>query len=547
MLFDQLHFIRPLWLLALVPSAGILLVFLRHKDAKRAWQGIVADHLLDHMVSQQSGQRGIRPHVLLGVVLTLICLALAGPTWQREPAPFADDTAALVIAVEVTPTMLAQDVQPSRLERAALKIHDLLALRRGSVTALVAYAGSAHLVLPLTQDGELITEFAAQLDPSIMPAEGDAADRAVELAQAQLTASGRSGSVLLVTDGMSPQALARLEKNQAMGGPRVHVYGIAAGEEAVTPLGSPPAPPLDRDHLKRIASAGRGTLVLVTPDGTDVERLARVVATQFSVATNPEGGDRWRDFGYWLVPVLALLCLCWFRPGWTVHWHTAAVILLLVLGSAGDVRAAGAAVGPVPEEGSTKTRFWFVTSDQKAQRLFDKQEFAAAAAYFMTPQRRGLAWYRAGEFTRAAAEFGRTGTAEGAFNRANALVMLGKYEEAIKGYEQALRGRPDWAAAAANLALAQMRLARLAPPEDAVSQKAVGEDDEPDEIVFDDRAKKQENANTETIAGAGEELSDAALRALWLRRVETDPADFLRRKFAFQYHRSQEEGEAADK
>ena len=103
-------------------------------------------------------------------LIVLICLALAGPTWQREPAPFADDTAALVIVVEVTPTMLAQDVQPSRLERAALKIHDLLALRRGSVTALVAYAGSAHLVLPLTQDGDLITEFAAQLDPSIMPA-----------------------------------------------------------------------------------------------------------------------------------------------------------------------------------------------------------------------------------------------------------------------------------------------------------------------------------------------------------------------------------------
>jgi Ca-activated chloride channel family protein len=256
--------------------------------------------------------------VLLGVVLVLATVAIAGPAWVREPAPFADDSAALVIAVEVTPTMLAQDVQPSRLERAAQKIRDLLARRKGAATALVAYAGSAHLVMPLTEDGDLIADFAAELSPEIMPAEGDAADEAVELASQQLTASGRAGSVLLVTDGLTPGAAVRIGKQRQGGATRVHVFGVGAGADAVVPPGSPPAPPLDRRALAAAADAGDGDLVLVTPDGSDADRLAGIVETEFTAADDPEGGDRWRDAGYWLLPLLVLLALLWFRPGWVV-------------------------------------------------------------------------------------------------------------------------------------------------------------------------------------------------------------------------------------
>ena len=190
-----------------------------------------------------------------------------------------------------------------------------------------------------------------------------------------------------------------------------------------------------------------------------------------------------------------------------------------------------------------ETQNWnlFSTPDQNAQRLFDQGEFHKAAELFTDPARQGVAWYRDGNFKKAAAAFGRSGTLEGLFNRGNALVMLGSYGEAIKSYELVLKERPGWKPAEANLELAKARLAKLQPPDDAESQKGLGEDDEPDEIVFDDRAKDRKDANTETIAGEGEEMSDAALRAMWLRRVETSPSDFLRHKFAYQ-HAMQERG-----
>jgi Ca-activated chloride channel family protein len=201
------------------------------------------------------------------------------------------------------------------------------------------------------------------------------------------------------------------------------------------------------------------------------------------------------------------------------------------------VLAAGAAYLAADREARTTL---FATPDQQAQRRFDAGDFAGAAELFTTPDRRGAALYRAGEFKRAAAEFGRTGTPEGALGRGNALLFTGDYGGAIRSYEAALRERPGWTAAAENLALARARLGRLAPPEDQVSQKGVGEDDEPDEIVFDDRAKNRADAETQTIAGEGEALSDEAMRALWLRRVETKPADFLRRKFAYQLRKAEE-------
>ena len=528
------HFIRPWWLLALIPIALVVIALVRQKDARRAWRGVVADHLLPYLLSESSAAtKGLRPHLLLASVLVIVTVALAGPAWDREPAPFADDDAALVIAVEVSRTMLAQDVQPSRLARATQKIRDLLERRKGSATALIAYSGSAHLVMPLTEDGDLIAQFAAELDPAIMPVEGDAADEAIALAQKQLTDSSRAGSILLISDGVSPDVVARIRQAQTTATPKLHILGVGAGAAAVVPPESPPAPPLDIDNLEDAADAGRGSLALISPGTQDVERLARTVETQITAAAATDGGQRWKDAGYWLVPLVALLALVWFRPGWTVQWNAAALAAGCIFLASPKARAGDSLLA---------------TQDQSAQRLFNAGEFTKAAEMFTKPMRQGVAWFKAGEFKRAAGAFGRTGTAEGLYNRGNALMMLGKYDAAIQSYQAALGRRPAWNEAKANLNLAKLRLARLMVPEDQQSQKAVGEEEEPDEIVFDDRAKERANANTEVIAGEGQELTDEALRAQWLRRVQTKPADYLRLKFLYQHKLAQmDEGEGGAK
>lgn len=533
-MFD-FHFIRPLWLLAIIPAVIITILHTFRRDSQRAWKGVIAEHLLNHVIYKEPTEsKKLKPHILLGIVMILSSVALAGPSWVKEPSPFADDTAALVIALEVTPTMLAQDIRPNRIDRAVQKIKDLLALRKGSKAALVAYAGSAHLVLPLTEDSDILTEFAAELDPAIMPAEGDAAHTAVELAQQQLLKSSLSGSILLVTDGVSEESLVKLETAKSKSSTRVHLFGIGAGPEAVVPLGSPPAPPISKKNLQKAADAGRGSLILITPDSRDVDELARVVETQFAAAVGPDGGARWKDYGYWLVPLVALCCLWWFRPGWTIPLAPVAIALVFICHPA-EFLAGDANSGPYRV---SKGRFWFQLPDQKAQRFFDDGDYEKAAHLFTSPARRGVAWFRASEFEKAAAAFGRIGGADGVFNRGNALVYLGQYEKAIQSYTLALEERPGWKEASENLEVARLRLAKLTPDKDELPPGGVGNTEPPDEIVFDNRAKDQEAANAETIAGAGEELSDEAMRALWLRRVESRPADFLRRKFAYQYQKA---------
>jgi Ca-activated chloride channel family protein len=300
----EFHFLRPWWLLALVPAVGLGWFLWAAEDAGRAWRSLVAPHLLPHLLTGREERRWLRPAALLLAGWVLAAVALAGPAWQREPAPFAEDTAALVIVMKVTPSMQSQDVQPTRLARAAEKVHDLLALRPGAKTALVAYAGTAHRVMPFTADAGIIDSFAGELAPDVMPVEGAAAGAALAAADELLKKSGQAGWVLWVADAATPAEQNALEKYRAEGRAPVSVLAVA---------GDGP----ELDSLHQAAAVLDAPFVRVAPDAADVEALSR--NTRFSTVPEQAGGERWRDAGYWLVPPLALLALCGFRRGWMVR------------------------------------------------------------------------------------------------------------------------------------------------------------------------------------------------------------------------------------
>ena len=318
-LVSPFHFLRPAWLLLLIPVLPLLWRLWKRQAAEHAWRRVIPAHLLPHLLLRGEARSALwQPLTTLSLLLLLGIVALAGPAWERQPSPFREDQAALVIAMKVTPSMLAQDVQPSRLERSVQKIGDLLALRAGGRTALVAYAGSAHLVMPLTRDAGIIETFAAELDPRIMPREGDAAAAAVALANERLAGSGLPGSILLIADSVSPDQLEGLRQQRTQGGASVQLLAMAAGPEVIPPPDSPPAAALDHAAVGEAASAAGGELVLPTVDDADVERLVRLVEHSLTQAEAQEG-DYWQDAGYYLVPVLALLALLGFRRGWVVR------------------------------------------------------------------------------------------------------------------------------------------------------------------------------------------------------------------------------------
>lgn len=310
------HFLRPNWLWLLLPMAFQLWSILRRQDPTRAWQRIIAPELLQYLVIKRDETRPLLQPAWLAAGLWLAgVIALAGPAWQKEPTPFTEDQSALFIVMKVTPEMLAQDVQPTRLERAAQKIGDLLERRPGSKSGLVAYAGTAHLAMPLTSDPEVIRYFAAELSPGVMPEPGDDPVSAVRLASRRLAASGLPGSVLLVADRIDPVSNTELARIHEQSGIDIHVYAMAAGPEVVPPAGSPPAAPLDAEAMRLSARAGGGALVSVTPDEADLDALGARLERSIASAPTQEG-ERWRDMGYFLLwPCMLVLALFWRRGG----------------------------------------------------------------------------------------------------------------------------------------------------------------------------------------------------------------------------------------
>jgi Ca-activated chloride channel family protein len=320
---ESFHFIRPgaWWLL--LPAALVLWSVLRRHDPVQTWRAVIEPDLLKHLVVRQDeGQGWLRPVLLLGLGWLLAIFTLAGPSWEREATPFAEDQAALFVVLKVTPSMQARDIQPSRLQRAAQKIGDLLAMRPGARSGLIAYAGSAHLVTPLTNDPAVISYFAAELSPDVMPVaaggpDGDALLAALELASRRLLASGLPGSIVLLADQGDPDAIGPLRELRRRYGFDIHVLAMAAGPETVPPPDSPPAPALDEESMQRLARAGGGSLVRLTADDADLRRLNR----QFerSMAAAPlQAGERWKDAGYYLTPLFALMMLIFFRRGGAV-------------------------------------------------------------------------------------------------------------------------------------------------------------------------------------------------------------------------------------
>jgi len=301
---DELHLLRPLWLWTLIPAFLIWFGLWRFQDRVAAWKKLIDPHLLEHLLVEGQRRRRLRPIHLTLILWFLCAIALAGPTWEREPSPFADDQAGLMVLLKASTTMNATDVQPSRLERSKHKLTDLLEQREGAATGLIAYSGSAHLVMPLTRDRRIVTAMAAEISPEIMPVDGDALIDAIEEAARVFDRAGVPGSVLVIADAVSPSEVDGL----AASPPGLPVQFLAV---------SPPNAPID-SGLQQAARAMNATVTQLTIDQSDVERIARTAQTEFRAAPMDEGGDKWKDAGYCLVPLIALVALAWSRKGWVV-------------------------------------------------------------------------------------------------------------------------------------------------------------------------------------------------------------------------------------
>ncbi len=304
---ENFVFLRPWWFVALIPAGLVLFTMHRRHDQIHAYRRIIAPHLLKHLIVGENRQNRLRPIIFLALLWWLTILALSGPSFRIEPSPFSEDTASVMIALKVTPSMEKKDIQPSRLTRSVQKISDFLAARPGARTGLVAFAGTAHLAMPLTHDPNIIPVFAGELFPEIMPEKGDDITEALKLSDHWLSKSGSSGAILLIVDDISPGQLSALQAYRETSNTDIHIYCVAAQPDA--------------DRLKKAVNALNASLTFVTPDDSDTRQLSSQISHRFSQVKEADEGSRRKDAGYFMVPIIALLSLLWFRPGWLVKWE----------------------------------------------------------------------------------------------------------------------------------------------------------------------------------------------------------------------------------
>jgi Ca-activated chloride channel family protein len=326
---ELLHFIRPLWLLAL-PVILLTWWLVRRRDAVQAQVAApIAPHLQAALTMNRDARAG--PRAVDGVALLMVfaAIAAAGPTWSKQASPWFEETAPLVVAVEVSDSMRANDWQPTRLDRARFKILDLVGARTGSRTALIAYAGSAHIVVPPSTDVDVLKPFLESLDPAIMPEPGSNAGAVLPLASDILGVNAAVGTVLFVNDGFGSDdvaALADFSADPASPALAALVVGTDEGGVALMPDGSPVMADtggrldtrVDASMLRRVSSEAGVSVVRAAAADSDIRSLMRAIDSNLRQADDPDA--QWQDAGWWLLWPALLLALPWFRRGWTMQW-----------------------------------------------------------------------------------------------------------------------------------------------------------------------------------------------------------------------------------
>ncbi|MCE9686821.1 VWA domain-containing protein [Shewanella sp. AS16] len=493
-----LHFIRPEWFLALLPLALLLLGLWRSHGQGSAWNRYIAPHLARVLVTEGSQAQQHRLWWLASSWFIAV-LALSGPAVTKQTLPVFATEQGRVVIMDMSLSMYATDLAPNRLTQAKFRATDLLRGLKEGETGLIAYAGDAFTISPLTRDNATLLNLLPTLTPDIMPVRGS--NLAAALSQAsQLLAQGGHlrGDIILLTDGLSQEQFS--QANKVLDGSQYRLAVLALGSAQGAPIRLPDGQLLrdnanevviaatDYDLLQRLAQANRGALFQITSDGQDLQHLNTWLATEGDAKATELSGESWQDLGPFLALLLLLPLLLSFR-----HGLVAAVLLVLL-------------TPPTPAQAGVWEDLWH-NRDQQGMQAFEAGNYADAAARFEDPSWQGSAQYKAGNFQQALKHFEQDASARGLYNQGNALMQLKQPEQAIKRYQQALAKQPDFPEAEQNLALAQQ-----AKQQDKNQNKDKGKDKNKDKNKDKDKDKdnKQDSQGNQDNKDAGQSDKEQA-------------------------------------
>lgn len=580
------HFIRPFWLLALIPAIVFIVLLLRNKLTQGNWDNVCDAELLPYILQDKAGRQQHWTLAIMSIASVLAILALAGPTWERLPSPVFRNDAAVVIALDLSRSMNATDIKPSRLVRARYKIADLLTQRKDGLTALIVYAGDAFTVTPLTEDIHTINSQLNALTTDIMPSQGSNALAALQQAVELLKQAGQTqGGILLISDGINNNVTK--QATSLVGDYQLSVLGVGTADGAPITLnngsflkdhkGNIVVPKLDAAALADLAGSNNGIYQTIETDDSDITAIINKMDnpnSQNSAEEQQHLIQKWDEKGPWLLLLILPLAALYFRKGLLI----VPVVILL----------------PFPQDSyAFDWQDLWLTQDQQAQQAFEQQQFEQAEQQFQSPEWKAAAQYKAGNYQQAIETLSSLDTATSFYNQANALAKTQQLPEALAAYNQALELNPEHEDAKFNKDLVEQALKQQQEQQQNSDQSSdqneqqeqsqqqdqsqqqneqsnsseqqsdqkneSSEQQNNSEQESQSTAEQQENAEDQAQQQAAEqqqkedaEKQDAEMQqqadatqkpmteneqanAQWLQRIPDDPAGLLKRKFKYQY------------
>lgn len=539
----------------------------RHTLKGLSWRAVCDPHLLPHILIGRDSERRRWPLLAVALAGFLTILALAGPAWERLPQPVFREQSVLVLVLDLSRSMDAVDITPTRLTRARHKILDILKHRTEGYTALIVYAAEPFVVTPLTEDVGTIAALVPALSTDLMPAQGSRPDLALDeaatlIAQADMV----RGQIVLLTDGVDESrrvhdAVVRLRAQ----GHRLSV--LAIGTEGGAPIsvatggflkdahGSIIIPKMDESQLRTVAQEGGGRYSRFQLDDSDIEHLmAGLTMNRMEHHTEETGlhTDHWHEEGPWLLLVVLPIAALAFRRGYLV----ALVLVCLVF--------------PTRAYPFDWDALWS-NSNHRASHALEQGSPEQAAELFSDPQWKATAQYRAEQFDQAVTSLEGIETPDALYNKGNALARGGRFPDALKAYETALAFDDTHEDARYNHDLIEEFLEQQQRQQDGRGdesddpQTAGNERDDEEQQSSQEQSDQQgdqqqqdgqeetqsdqdevqqaqsdpdeqsSDSRDQTVADARDDLESQQAYEQWLRRIPDDPGGLLRRKFLYQY------------
>lgn len=544
------HFVRPYWLLAIFVLLLVLWRLKKHRFYQSPWQQFLPPHLSHVLVegasSPQSTTKGSTTHLFLlkpFIIGLFAIIALAGPVWKKLPQPVYQTERGSVLIMDMSYSMYATDIKPNRLTRARFKAIDLLNKINEGDTGLIAYAGDAFVISPLTQDVKNIALLLPSLTPEIMPVPGANPIAALALAHEMLLNAGHlNGDIYWFTDDVDNQEINDIYQWSNKFGHQLNILGVGSqngapitlpsGELLKDSSGAIVVPRLPSQKLRSLASRGNGNYQTIKNDDSDINHL--IVNDNIHEKNNNEKqqsqqtGDQWQEQGAWLLVLVLPLLLSYFRRGSTVLLLPLTCLPLLFLLSFSFISPVSFAAesndqgmqskktipqhlqqesAPAPNATPEKTpttlaqRFWqnlWQTNDQQAQKQYNQENYQEAAQQFENSQWQGSAHYKAGNYEAALEAFKQgedANKANALYNQGNALAQLKKYEQAIESYEKALKQNPEMQDAKDNIETIKQQQKEEQKQQNDQSQDQQNKDNQQDEQSQDQQSKENQQGD----------------------------------------------------